>query len=202
MRFITPIEKGKYYHIYNRGINGENIFKTEENYFFFLEKWAQYVSPVADTYAYCLLKNHFHFLIRIKDEDVFICRDNEEKLVIPSQQFSNLFNSYAQSFNKVYERTGSLFESPFRRKEVDNPSYFCHLIAYIHLNPERHKFVENYKAYPYSSYGALLSSKSTKLRRDDVMRWFEEKDNFKRFHATFKDHSGMKELAIEEDYFS
>jgi len=95
-----------------------------------------------------------------------------------------------------------LFESPFRRKEVDNPSYFCHLIAYIHLNPERHKFVENYKAYPYSSYGALLSSKSTKLRRDDVMRWFEEKDNFKRFHATFKDHSGMKELAIEEDYFS
>jgi putative transposase len=103
MRFITPIE-GKYYHIYNRGINGENIFRNEENYFFFLEKWAQYVSPVADTYAYCLLKN----------QSIFI----KEKLAIPSQQFSNLFNSYAQSFNKVYERTGSLFESPFRRKEI------------------------------------------------------------------------------------
>ncbi len=202
MRFITPIEKGKYYHIYNRGINGENIFKTEENYFFFLEKWAQYVSPVADTYAYCLLKNHFHFLIRIKEEDVYIYKDNKEKLAIPSQQFSNLFNSYAQSFNKVYERTGSLFESPFRRKEVDNPIYFYQLITYIHLNPQRHKFVEDYKVYPYSSYGALLSTKNTKLRREEVMSWFGDIDNFKKFHATFKDHSGMKELAIEENYFS
>jgi len=202
MRFITPIEKGKYYHIYNRGINGENIFRNEENYFFFLEKWAQYVSPVADTYAYCLLKNHFHFLIRIKEEDVYIYKDNKEKLAIPSQQFSNLFNSYAQSFNKVYERTGSLFESPFRRKEVDNPIYFYQLITYIHLNPQRHKFVEDYKVYPYSSYGALLSTKNTKLRREEVMSWFGDIDNFKKFHATFKDHIGMKELAIEENYFS
>jgi putative transposase len=66
MRPMVQIEENAYYHIYNRGINGENIFKEESNYAFFLHQYAKYVSPIADTFAYCLLKNHFHLLIRIK----------------------------------------------------------------------------------------------------------------------------------------
>jgi len=62
----TPLQYGRYYHIYNRGNNRENIFIDGRNYSHFLKLYTRYVEPVADTYAYCLLRNHFHFLVRIK----------------------------------------------------------------------------------------------------------------------------------------
>ena len=64
-----PLQPGEYYHIYNRGIDGEVLFREVRNYHHFLRLWAKYIEPVADTYAYCLLSNHFHFLIRIKQEE-------------------------------------------------------------------------------------------------------------------------------------
>ena len=66
---IEPLQPDSFYHIYNRGINGENIFKQERNYSYFLKKYALYIEPVAETYAYCLLKNHFHLLIRTRSEE-------------------------------------------------------------------------------------------------------------------------------------
>jgi len=66
------IECDTFYHIYNRGINGESIFKKETNYIFFLAQYAKYIQPVADTYAYCLLNNHFHLLIKTKEEKEII----------------------------------------------------------------------------------------------------------------------------------
>ena len=62
-----PLEAHKVYHIYNRGINGTNIFYEERNYAYFLEKYAHYLHNWVDTFAYCLLKNHFHLLIRVKE---------------------------------------------------------------------------------------------------------------------------------------
>ncbi|MBE9507489.1 MAG: hypothetical protein IMY86_05515, partial [Chloroflexi bacterium] len=62
----VPLQYGGYYHIYNRGNNREDIFVEERNYLHFLRLYAKYIGPVADTYAYCLLRNHFHFLVRIK----------------------------------------------------------------------------------------------------------------------------------------
>ena len=62
----SPLELGKYYHIYNRGNNGESIFLEDRNYTYFLQLYIKYIEPIALTYAYCLLRNHFHFLIRTK----------------------------------------------------------------------------------------------------------------------------------------
>jgi len=63
-----PLQPGKYYYIYNRGNNRENIFLEERNYPYFLRHYARHIEPVADTFVYCLLRNHFHFLVRIKDQ--------------------------------------------------------------------------------------------------------------------------------------
>ena len=68
-KHTEPLEPDRIYHIYNRGINGENIFKEERNYAYFLTKYAKCISPIADTYAYCLLKNHFHLAVKIKTEE-------------------------------------------------------------------------------------------------------------------------------------
>ncbi|MCF6359136.1 MAG: transposase [Cyclobacteriaceae bacterium] len=57
-----------YYHIYNRANGNENLFRSDENYEYFLKKWGEYISDIADTYAYCLMPNHFHFLIKTKTE--------------------------------------------------------------------------------------------------------------------------------------
>ena len=59
-----------FYHIYNHANGSENLFRVEDNYRFFLERWGKYVEPVANTYAYCLMPNHFHALIKVKEEGV------------------------------------------------------------------------------------------------------------------------------------
>jgi putative transposase len=63
-----PLEEDRYYHIYNRANGSEKIFVEKDNYRFFMDKYRQHISPIADTYCYCLMPNHFHFLIKIKTE--------------------------------------------------------------------------------------------------------------------------------------
>ena len=65
----TPLLFDTYYHIYNRGTNRENIFIEERNYQHFLKLYGHYITPVAETFAYCLLRNHFHVLVKIKPEE-------------------------------------------------------------------------------------------------------------------------------------
>ena len=155
----TPLEPGKTYHIYNRGINGANLFVREENYRFFLQKYVLYLSDYVDTFAYCLLKNHFHLMIRVKE--TLITDANFGKVEstglhhtnhIVSRQFARLFSCYTQSFNKAYGRTGGLFESPFKRKEVTSEAYFNRLLFYIHANPQLHGFTTDFTDYPHSSF--------------------------------------------------
>ena len=181
MQILPGLESGKYYHIYNRGNNGENIFIEDKNYGHFLRLYERHITPVADTFAYCLMRNHFHLLVRIKDLQGF---QNLEglKQADPTNQFSKLFNAYAKAINKTYRRTGSLFEKRFRRKEITSPKYFSRLICYIHANPRKHGFVNDYRNYPYSSYQILLSHVPTVLHRDEVVEWFGSKQIFMNVH--------------------
>jgi len=107
----APLRSGGYYHIYNRGNNREDIFREDRNCRHFLRLYARHAAPVCDTYAYCLLRNHFHLLVRIKDDD---------RPYRPSQSFANLSSAYAKAFNKVYRRTGARFQRPFGRIEVES----------------------------------------------------------------------------------
>ena len=187
MRIIENLVPGEYYHIYNRGINKENIFREEKNYDYFLKLYAKYIPWVADTYCYSLLKNHFHFLIRIKEEPL------QNKL--PHRAIGNFFNAYAQGFNKVYDRTGSLFESPFKRKRIESESYFTWLVWYIHQNAQRHGFVNDFRLWPHSSYEAILSGKPTLLKRDELIGWFDNIDYFIKYHQ--QQNGDFKHLIIE-----
>jgi putative transposase len=148
--------------------------------------------PVAGTYAYCLLPNHFHFLVRIKTEEEIqqTLRESETRRVSgsprvslnPSQQLGNLFNADAKAINNSYGRSGSLFQNPFGRVMVTSDAHFVHLISYIHRNPERHGFVKDYRDWPHTSYRALLSDQPTRLRREEVLEWLGGAAAFQQFH--------------------
>ena len=165
-----PLIVNNYYHIFNQGNNKEDIFIEEMNYVYFLELLNKYICPVANILSYCLLKNHFHLLVQIK-------AIQEEKQI--SKAFSNLFNSYAKSINKKYNRTGSLFRDRFKRIKITEEQYLKELIIYINLNPIHHNFTSSINDYKHSSYLALISNKRTLLQRDEVINLFENMANFK-----------------------
>ena len=185
MQITKQLEFGNYYHIYNRGINSENLFKENRNHEYFLILYNKHIDPIAETFAWCLLKNHFHLLIRIKtlEEILETQKENEiKKLIAPHQSFGNLFNAYTKAINKGYNRHGALFERPFKRKLIDNDSYLRSVIKYIHYNPVNHGFCEHPIEYPWSSYQTCISEKTTKLKRDKVISLFKNIDDLKTSH--------------------
>ncbi len=94
-----PFEAGHFYHVFNRGNNKENIFKTENNYIYFLNLVKKYLLSICDIYSYCLLSNHFHFIIKIKDFNELPENFKSGKTKL-HQPFSNLFNAYTKAINK------------------------------------------------------------------------------------------------------
>ena len=175
MSKTTPFHNDSYYHIYNRGNNKEVIFKSHSDYLFFLGLLKKYILPIAKIYAYCLLSNHFHLLVKINNAEI-----NKAKIV--EQQFSNLFNAYAKTFNIRHNRCGKLFSERFKRKEVKDNDYLLQLIYYIHSNPQRHKIIRDFRDYPYSSYHTFLSIKETAIERNEVLTWFSGKEAFETYH--------------------
>ncbi len=193
----APLAQGVYYHIYNRGNNRQPLFYDARNYTYFLSLYVKYIEPFVDTYAYCLLKNHFHFLIRIKTEEEL--SSNEQK-ISPSKVFSNLFNAYAKAINKSYNRTGSLFEENFGRIPVLDNTYLAMLIFYIHANPQKHGFLEDFRDWQWSSYNALISNAPTRLQRDQVLNFFGGKSGFEEFHRGMIDESQINPVLVEDAY--
>jgi putative transposase len=121
-----------YYHIYNRGANRQPIFFEEDNYLFLLKKVnifsAKYQMTVI---AYCLMPNHFHFLLK---------QDAEESV---SKFMQAVFNSYSKAINLAYHRSGTLFQGPFKSVLIESNEYLLHLCRYIHRNPLDGGLVDN-----------------------------------------------------------
>ena len=181
----TQLQRGQIYHIYARGQDGEDVFPAERAYAHFLRLYSKCVEPVADTYAYCLLPNHVHLLVRLRTaEETRELMDDPRvpKDLHPSHLCSILFNAYTKAINKAYDRTGDLFRKPFGRVEVHSDVHLVHLISYIHRNPEKHGLVEDFRDWPHSSYQAILSEAPTQVRRQEVLAWFDGPAHFRLFH--------------------
>lgn len=221
-----PLLYDTYYHIYNRGVNRENIFFEKRNYAYFLKLYEKHIAPVVDTFGYCLLRNHFHFSVRVKSQEE-ILESKETLRVFPangkqleqdqsanrneksprkplgseyyvSDQFSNFFNAYAKAINKAYHRTGSLFQHPFGRVPIRTDRQFWNVIAYIHQNPQKHGFVKDFRDWKYSSYGIILADGPTLLKRETVLNWFGGKDEYLNLHAQWVTDAESKWFAGDD----
>jgi len=188
--YQIPLEADQYYHIYNRGNNKDCIFFTKANYDYFLIKYDEYLSDFVETYAYCLLPNHFHLLVRVKDAEVVSRLSRFSKLGKPlsepseviSEAFRRFFTSYSKSINVQESRTGSLFQKNFKRKLIHDESYFTTCIAYIHQNPEKHGLCKDFRLYEFSSYRRILNEKPSKLKKKEVLEWFYGAEAYIKFH--------------------
>ena len=192
------------YHIYNRGNNREDIFVEGRNYEHFLNLYIKYVEPVAITLAYCLLRNHFHFMVRIKSEtEINLWKDSqlEESKISnsnPSRRFSNFFNSYVKAINHAYGRTGSLFQHPFGRVMITDENQFWNVIAYIHQNPQKHKFVTDFRNWNWSSYNDILSNELTMVNRNEVLELFGGKQNFMELNSQWVSDANSKYMEKDD----
>jgi REP-associated tyrosine transposase len=132
------------YHVYNRGNQKTKVFFEPRNYLYFLEKVRKYILPFADVLAYCLMPNHFHFMIRVKDDTI------GGKL---NKNIGILLRSYTRAVNIQEGDSGSLFQSHTKAKRMDEKAelpLIC--FNYIHLNPLKAKLVKDLVEWSYSSF--------------------------------------------------
>ena len=192
MDYYQPLLSNTSYHIMSRAIGNEKLFLTPENYRFFLRRFDSYISPVADLYAYNLLPNHFHAIIEVKPIEHLlplykaVKKSNSiNEMWQPDfvmQQFSNLFNSYAKSFNIRNQRKGSLFME-MCRVPILKDSQFSATIFYVHKNAVHHGYCKVIEEWPWSSYNEILLNSSTDLKRKELIEWFGNEAEFIKFHS-------------------
>jgi len=138
-------QKGRYYHIYNRGAGKYPIFFNTGNYYYCLRLAFRYARKYSITVvAYCLMPNHFHFLLR----------QNTDSTI--SKYIGVLFNAYTQAVNRQQKRCGTLFQGRFSHCLVDDESYLLILCRYIHLNPVKAGLVKSPEQWPFSNYCAWI----------------------------------------------
>lgn len=186
--YKATLEPDQYYHIYNRANGNEKLFLSDDNFTYFLQKYRNYISPIADTFAYCLMPNHFHFMIRIKRKVTLRTLqgfETLEGLILNnklSQQFSNMFNAYTKAYNKQNTRKGSLFIPRFNRKPITSETYLKNTINYIHQNPVTHKYVNELEDWKYASYNGFLSDNFSQICTQETIALFGDIDNFIFYH--------------------
>ena len=156
------------YHIYNQGNDRRVIFSEDENYTFFLSKLRKRFAGIAEILAYCLMPNHFHLMAKPTAFGVEASKSSvpgvDRKLFISNMSVAvqGLASGYAQSYNKMYGRSGSLFRQKTKAKPTGNinietglliePSYTRNCFDYVHLNPVEANFVNHPSEWQFTSY--------------------------------------------------
>ncbi len=159
------LTEGYIYHVFNRGNNKQPIFFSEENYLYFLKGVQKTIAQCSDILCWCLMPNHFHFLIHANADSVIEIKDGS----FPRQQFSQsikqLLSSYTKAINKQNDSTGSLFQQKTKAICVmDSHRYYgATAFYYLHQNPMRAGLVNKMEDWEYSSFKDYIGLRHGKL---------------------------------------
>lgn len=198
---IKEYGEGCYYHVYNRGVSKQKIFHDEHDYKYFLFLLKRHLShkPVSDKFgreyrhlaqkvklaAYCLMPNHFHFLIFNQE------REGMELLM------RSVITAYSMYYNKKYQHSGRLFQGAYKASLIESDSYLQHICRYIHRNPK------DYITYQYSSYGPSVKQHKSEwlsnLLFEDIFEGTtEEYEAFVADYEDFKESLDQIELDLAD----
>jgi REP element-mobilizing transposase RayT len=177
------------YHIIIRGINKQDIFEDDEDYEKFLQVVQQYKEKsVYQIYAYCLMGNHMHLLLKVGQEPL-------------AQIMRRICGSYVYWYNWKYKRIGNLFQGRFKSEPVENDKYFLTVLRYIHQNPVKAGIEKDVVNYKWSSYNEYINiGKLTDI--DFALSMFHEdkKKSIKLFDTFTHETNDEKCLEIEENH--
>ncbi|MBC8385357.1 MAG: transposase [Candidatus Cloacimonetes bacterium] len=168
--------EGGIFHVYNRGCNKELIFFEEQNYLDLLNRIKK--SNRLENFgiiAYCLMPNHYHFLIQQKTE------------LSVSNWLGYIFNGYAQSINFLQDRSGTLFEGRAKPKLIDKEDYLIRLVLYIHNNPVKAGLVDDPADWKYSNYLEWIEKRNGKLIDRNFI--FEHFDSYQDYEKLMDEYS-------------
>ena len=187
------IEKGHIYYIYNQGNNRQKIFFNRENYFFFLGKMKEYIMPYADIMAWCLMPNHFHWMVYVRETDIFRSRgatQSRTPTISDNISFNKsigiLLASYTRAINNQENITGSLFREKTKAECLTafngiTPSFYNTEFGtimnitdpekeypqicfnYIHNNPVKAGLVKSAEDWEFSSCQDVCGMRNGKL---------------------------------------
>ena len=191
------------YHVYNRGVNKQDIFLDDDDrksFIFRLREslYPEYInsrrkplpSGSFSLLSYCLMPNHFHLLVA-------------QNLLTPvSELLRKVCTGYSKFFNKKHERVGHVFQDQYKAIRIDNDSYLTWVSAYIHQNPKIAGLVEKLEDYPWSSYVDYLGSrKGTLCTKDLVLGMFKSVEEYKKFvensYEQIKQRKDIQNLLLE-----
>ena len=168
---------GNYYHLYNRGVNREPIFFNDQNWEYFIKRLRHYCRPeLIDIVAYCLMPNHYHLLVYVKDDNL------SAKIMQPFTV------SYTKAVNRQQSRVGPIFQGAFKAKLIDKNEYLLHLSRYIHLNPVFAELTANPANWAFSSYQDYVGLRNGTLTEPQiVLSQFPSRQAYAKFVLTHTD---------------
>ena len=139
---------GALHHVMGRGIERTDIFRTDRDRDDFLDRLADLcVEGNLIVYAWCLMLNHFHALVRTGRQPI-------------SRSMKKLLTGYVVNFNLRHRRTGHLFQNRYKSIICEDDPYLLELTRYIHLNPLRAGMVDNLEEldiYPWAGHSAIMA---------------------------------------------
>jgi putative transposase len=182
-----------YYHFVCKSIDGILLFKSDEDYHIFKERFKKFMTEFLDVWSYCLLPNHTHYIIKVnsslriqenlnkfqqenKTTAMLSFLDNiDDELAFDKmihRQMNSFLVSYANYYNNKYNRQGGLFQKPFRRIWIDDEAYLQQAIIYTNANAQKHKLVESYKNFTHSSYKEIINKEGYYINAKEVIDFF------------------------------
>lgn len=203
-----------FYHIFNRGVEKRQVFSTETDYKHFLQTiyYYQFVGPkpkfstykrfrskdfdkkpkMVEIICYCLMPNHFHFLIRQLENGGI-------------QEFiRKSINSYTKYYNTKYQRIGPLFQGEFKATVIETDEQLLHVSRYIHLNPYASNLVKDLKDYNYSSFPYFVGLKKDSICiKEPILNYFKNSKDYETFisdhQAYAKELEQIKHLLVDSE---
>lgn len=220
---LEPLVNEEIYHIFNRSITNLITFPSDREYRRFINTFKYYLlmdkkprfsyflrlpesrknkitslqssQSFVEILAYCLMPNHFHFLLK-QNIDLGI-----------STYLSLISNSYTRYFNTKNRRVGPVFQGRFKAVRIESEEQLIHVSRYIHLNPYSAGIIkkpQELENYPYSSFSEYLNPGGS-YKNNLIVKLFDSTDKYREFVINQSDHQRqmerIKHLTIDLEQF-
>lgn len=202
---IIPFINGEFYHIYNRGLEKQDILTNQRDHSQFIKtifyyqiqdpkpKFSSYrqsktfpidsSKKIVDIICYCLIPNHFHLLIKqLQDGGI-------------SEFMRRFTHSYTKYRNVRHNRQGPVFQGIFKAVHIESEEQLIHISRYIHLNPLVSLLTRDLKLYPWSSYLEYIGMRDNPaVKKEEILQLFKSPKDYEKFVLDQADYGAKLEL--------